>query len=164
MQRAFNWAVKQGHIQKSPIAAFDEKPARQRREVVYSKEEFARICDASSDELFKDLLTFMWETGCRPIEASSVEARFVDLKHCVVLYPESMNKTRKGERVIYLTDKARDLCARLMNLHPKGPIFQNRRGNGWTKDAMKCRFDRIAKKIGMCIRRRESAALGGRIV
>lgn len=149
VQRAMNWATKQGHIPRSPIAGYDEKPARQRREVVFSQEEFDKIRGACTDTLFPDLLVFMWETGCRPIEASSVEAKFVDLKHSMVVYPESMNKTRKGERVIFMTDRAREICERLLKLYPEGPIFRNRRGNAWTKNSMKCRFRWIAKKTGI---------------
>lgn len=148
VQRAFNWAVKQGHIARSPIAGFDEKPSRKRREIVYSPAEFARILEASSDDLFRDLLSFMWETGCRPIEARRLEARFVDLRRNMVVYPESMNKTRKGERVIFLTDSASLICSRLIQKHPEGPLFRNRAGNAWTRNSMKCRFHRIGKKIG----------------
>lgn len=148
VQRAFNWAAKQGHIIRSPIAGFDEKPARRRREVVYSEEEFASILRVTTDELFKDLLVFMWETGCRPIEASRVEARYVDLRHSMIVYPVSMNKTGKGERVIFLTEAAASICRRLITKHPDGPIFRNKRGNAWTKNSMKCRFSRIGDKLG----------------
>ena len=49
IQRALNWAVKQGHIDRSPIGNYDEKPRRSRREVVYSRKDFKRICDACSE-------------------------------------------------------------------------------------------------------------------
>ena len=39
VQRAFNWAVKRGHIGRSPIRYVDEKPRRGRREVVYTAEQ-----------------------------------------------------------------------------------------------------------------------------
>lgn len=148
VQRTFNWAVKQGHITRSPIVGFDEKPSRRRREAVYSPGEFAEILDACADDLFRDLLTFMWETGCRPIEARLVEARFVDLSHNMLVYPESMNKTRKGERVIFLTENACEICRRLMLKYPEGSIFRNQRGNPWNKNSIKCRFTRIGKKLG----------------
>ena len=91
----------------------------------------------------------MWETGCRPIEARKAEGRFIDLQHNMLIYPESMNKTRKGERVIFLTEKACAICRRLILKHPDGPIFRNQRGKPWNKNSIKCRFTRIGKKLGM---------------
>ncbi len=150
IQRAFSWAIKQGLIDKSPIAHV-EKPSRIRREVVYSEAEFNAILEASSDDIFRNLLQFMWETGCRPAEARTIEPKHVDLKNQMVVMEVILNKTKKGQRVIYLTERAMKIVNSQLDLTngEPGPIFRNRLNNPWTTDAIKCRFQRIKKKLGM---------------
>ena len=150
VQRAFNWAVKQGYIHQSPIAAVEDKPRKRRREVVFSPAEFKEILGHVRDQVFKDFLEFLWETGCRPFEARMIEAEHVDLPNRMVVLPESLNKTGKGVRVIFLTDKASEILRRLLEtLEDEGPLFRNSRGNPWTKDAIKCRLTRIRDKLGV---------------
>jgi integrase len=150
IQRAFNWAVRQGHIDRTPIPYIDDKPARTRREVVYSPEQFQKILGVVTDDLFRDLLEFLWETGCRPREARKLETRHIDLKNQMAVLEVSLNKTRKGLRVIYLTDRALGIVKGRIekNGDNSGAVFRNRRGRPWTKDAIKCRFTRIKEKLG----------------
>ncbi len=150
IQRAFNWAIKQGHIDRSPITYIEDKPTRTRRDVCYTTDQFRLILDTVSDDIFGNLIEFMWETGCRPIEARIVEARHIDLKNKMVVLPEAQNKTRKGKRVIFLTDRAVEILIwQLGQTKEPGPVFRNRRGNPWTKDAINCRMVRVKKKLGM---------------
>jgi integrase len=67
VQRALNWAVKQGRIEKSPIA-FVEKPPPGKREVVIDYPTYQRMLDLTWTQEFRDLITVSWETGCRPQE------------------------------------------------------------------------------------------------
>ena len=131
VQRAFNWGVKRGHITRSPVANVEGKPRKGRRETVFAPAEWSELRDLVQDEQFGDLLDFMWATGCRPIEARTVEARHVDLENRLVLFPPSEAKGRKNERVIFLTEIAFDICAKLVELHAHGPIFRNTRGRAW---------------------------------
>jgi len=150
VQRAFNWAVKQGRINRSPIPHIEDKPARTRREVFYTPEQFQQILDITSDEIFRNLLEFMWETGCRPLEVRAIERKHVDLKNCMIVLDESLNKSKKGQRVIFLNDRATEILEnQLKRAERSGPIFRNRRGNPWTKDAIKCRLHRIKEKLGL---------------
>jgi len=152
LNRAFAWGLRKKRIRSSPIADMEDKPRRQRREVVYSTEQWDSILAHVRDECFRDLLTFMWETGCRPIEARQLEARHVDLANDLAVLQPSESKTKRV-RVIFLTDAAKEICQRLCKKIPKGSIFRNSRGNPWTKDAVKCRFARIKKKVdidGLC--------------
>jgi integrase len=104
--------------------------------------------DAIPDREFRDLLEFLWETGCRPIEARILEATHVDIAMQIAILPPSNNKTRKAERVIILNQKATEICRRLVCQHPDGAIFRNTRGRPWTKDSINCRFHRLKKKLG----------------
>ena len=142
IQRAMNWAVKQGYIDRSPIAGF-EKPPQGRREQIVTQAEFDPILAITQDREFRDLVITTWETGARPQETLVVEARHVDLKHARWVFPASETKTKRLPRVIYLSKKAPDVTERLVLTYPTGPLFRNTRGKPWTADAVSCRFTTI---------------------
>lgn len=145
VQRAFNWGINNQLIQKNPISRIADKPARQRREVVYTTDEWLEIRGLVTDR-FGDLIDVLWETGCRPIEARSIEARHVDLANDLVHFPPSESKGKRTDRVIFLTEKAKSILKR--NMHRVGPLLVNTNGNPWTKDSINCRFQRLSKKLG----------------
>ena len=152
LNRGFSWGIRKKYIKSSPIAGMHNKPCRRRREVVYSSEQWTEITSHVKDDCFSDLLTFMWETGCRPIEARRLEARHIDLRNDLAVLQPSECKTKRV-RVIFLTSAAKAICERLCQVNSHGPIFLNTRGNPWTKDAIKCRFGRLKEKVnivGLC--------------
>lgn len=148
VQRAFNWAVKHRHLDHTPLPHIPDKPPKRRLEVVYSESDWQDLRAMVTDQPFSDFLDFMWETGCRPLEARSIEARHVDLKNGVVIFPPSEAKGQRHERVVFLTDKAADICRRGVEEHPAGPILRNLQGRPWTRNAINCRFRTIRKKLG----------------
>jgi len=79
VERAFNWAVNQRILVRSPLPKLEDKPPRRRREVVYSPARFQEIVEAVKDREFRELLEFLWETGCRPIESRKLKACHVDI-------------------------------------------------------------------------------------
>lgn len=147
IQRAFNWALKQGLIERNPIAHV-EKPPQGKREDIISESDYQKMLGLTRDEAFRDLLVISWETGTRPQESLRVHARHVDLANRRWVFPKSESKGKKRERVIYLTDSAMEITKRLMAMRPEGPLFLNSRGRAWTAFSVDCRFKRFAKKIG----------------
>lgn len=145
VQRAFNWAVKQGRIDKSPIAHI-EKPPAGRRENVITPEMYAIIIGKVKDTAFRDLLTAAWEIGTRPQEIRKIEARHFDGQK--IAFPAKESKGKKKIRVVYLTPEAKAIIERLVKRNPTGPIFLNKRGRPWTAFAINCRFCRLQVKIG----------------
>lgn len=148
VQRAFAWAVKRGHIAKSPVAIVEGKPRKRRREAVFSRDDWKTVRGAVSDRNFGDFLDFMWDTGCRPIETRQICASHVDVRNSLIIFPPSESKGQKHERVIFLSDTAVAICRRLIELHPTGPLFCNTKDRPWTKDSINCRFRRISVKVG----------------
>ena len=71
--RALNWAVEKRYLRVNPVAHVPNKPSRKRREVVFSNDEWKEIRALVRDQAIGDLLDFMWETGCRPLEARTME-------------------------------------------------------------------------------------------
>jgi integrase len=82
VSRAFNWAAKAGLLKalggRSPLVGL-EKPPQGRREQLVSPDEFVDILSWVKDQPFTDLLEASWDTGARPHELFTVEARHVDL-------------------------------------------------------------------------------------
>jgi integrase len=72
IQRAFRWAEKMGHIDRSPIA-YVEKPKAGKREGIVAPEEYQQILAHIHDDVFADIVTTAWETGCRPQEIVHVQ-------------------------------------------------------------------------------------------
>ena len=145
VERAFNWAVKQGRIERSPIAGM-EKPPQGRRENLITPEMYVTILGKVKGAAFRDLLITAWEIGCRPQEIIRVEARHFQGDRWV--FPAKESKGKKRIRVVHLTPTAEAITARRARMFPKGPIFRNCRAKPWTPFAINCRFCRLQKKIG----------------
>jgi integrase len=148
VQRPYNWAYKLGYIDTNPVRHL-EKPAARRRENHVTPEDFREIIACVKDEPFRDLLTFAWETGCRPQEARHVEARHVNLDLARVEIPPAEAKGRKRWRIIRLNDKALSIVKRLLETRKEGALFLNTDGQPWKAQAIVCRFQRLRLALGM---------------
>lgn len=144
VQRMLNWAVEQEYIARNPVKGM-KKPRRKRRDVFYTPEQWQKIRKHATGPLI-DLLDFLYLTGCRPLEARSIEARH--LHDDLVIFPADESKGKNEPRVIYLVPEAKAILCRLAEEHPDGALFRNSKGNPWTKDAIKSRLTRISKKVG----------------
>lgn len=144
VQRMLNWAVEQEYLGRNPIQRM-RKPKRRRRDVFYTPEQWQQIKQHAKEPL-ASFLDFLYLTGCRPLEARSIEARhiFEDL----VIFPAEDSKGELEPRVIYLVPEAKAILSSLAETNIKGVLFTNSQGNPWTKDAIKCRLSRIGKKVG----------------
>lgn len=142
IKRAFNWCVEEQYIPMSPVAGI-KRPKPQYRVVVLTPEQKAAIKSKAIGPSFKMFLTALEETGARPQEVRTVEARHVDLEKGTWTFPANEHKTgrRTGKpRVIYLNDSMVELTRKLVELWPKGPIFRNSRKKPWTGNAVRCRM------------------------
>jgi integrase len=158
IKTCLRWAVRQGHLDKNPIAAL-EVPGADRREVYVPPEEFEKLLESVTNDAFRDLLVTTYQTGCRPQESLKVTADFVDLKNGRWVFPQNESKGKKSPRVIYLTEDALGIARRLALKYPNGPLFRNSRDKPWTTEAVNCFFDRIQTKMG-----RELAKASGDLV
>lgn len=154
--RAFNWAKDQGYIDASPLARV-KKPARKGRgeDAYLTPQQWQQVVDrvksnAKTKEIqpFLDYLTVMRETGCRPQEIRTVEARHLDRANRRWIFAEKESKGKKEKREVLLGDAAFAICCRLADKNSTGPLFRNARGKPWTNFAVACRCKRIAKALG----------------
>ena len=98
---------------------------------------------------FRDLLEFLWETGCRPQEARAIEHRHICLDRLCVLFPPGEAKDKKRWRIIRLTKSAAEILRRRVGDRKEGKAFLNADGNPWTTSAMNCRFCRLKEHTGV---------------
>ena len=147
IKRAFNWAVDEELIDRSPLARM-KKPAREAREMAVSPTEYAEVIAAVNEPCFRDLIELSWETGARVQELRRIEARYLDLASSRIVFPPRQAKGKKYYRVIYLTERAGEIVKRLAEARPTGPSLLNSEGNAWTKDAINCAFCRLQLALG----------------
>jgi integrase len=144
IQRPLNWGVKNGLVDRNPLIGI-EKPSRRPREAVLTEKQFQQMLGFVRDQEFRDYLTFMWETGCRPQEIRVIEWRHRDGEKLVLELANS--KGEKYNRVIYLNEAARAIFDRLSKR--TGPIFRNSNGKPWTANSVRCRFRTLKRKMNM---------------
>jgi integrase len=142
--RAFNWAVKARKIPFNPIKGI-EKPEASQREMLITPQEFGAVLKLVTDEPFRDILNIIWLTGCRPFEATRVEARHV--KQGCWEFPKKEGKGKRP-RVVFLVEEAEEITEKWVKRTPEGPIFRNSRGRPWTAMAFNSRFNRLKEKLG----------------
>lgn len=148
LQRGFNWAVKNRHLARNPIKGM-EKPKPKARSSTISEEVFEELLSLIADQNFQDLCIVSYDTGGRPQEIKSIEARHVDLKQELVLIPTEETKGRHRRRLIHIpTKRTLEILQRRCEQFPSGPIFRNKLGNKWTGMAVKCRFEDLEVAFG----------------
>jgi integrase len=152
VQRAMNWAVREGYLSASPVAHM-QKPTRTRREVALTGEQWQAIHANARDDSFRDFLTILHETGCRPQEARIIEAAHFERQFKRWVLPRELSKGKRHCRIVYLNPTALALTERLAKVHPTGPLFRNTQGRPWDKNSLNCRFRRLRHKLkipGLC--------------
>lgn len=141
--RLINWAVDEGLIERSPLRGF-RKPPPARREAVVTQAQYVECLKVVGPHV-KDLVKFLWHTGCRPQELRVIEARWVHGRKIVL--PTDRSKGEKKQRVIYLDSMMGLLARRLSATWPTGTIFRNSDGEPWTKNNLALMFRRLRSRI-----------------
>jgi integrase len=153
-KRALNWAIEEDLLDTSPIANYKMQPA-EHRELVISETQWAELLkllenkNGNNFDDFKDYLTILWATGCRPQEARLIEAQWFDRKFKRWVFPVKKSKGKKRRRIVYLTDEAFAICERLALKHPTGPLFTRANGKAWDKNTVRCKFRRLKLRLGI---------------
>lgn len=139
VQAAFVWATKTRIIDSNPVA-WIEKPPKTKRETLVDNDQLKKLLDSDTD--FRDLVQFVSLTGCRPQEASMIEARHI--KGNVI----HLGIVKKRKRAIYPPDELLPMLTMRCQRYPSGPIFRNTRGKPWSRNAIGLRFRRLREKLG----------------
>jgi integrase len=150
VKRAFNWAADEGLITSSPVKKM-QKPSATARDRVLTPEERQQIfSNYPEGDSFREFLFALQETGARPGEIARVTAAHADLKAGIWVFHQHKTAKRqkiKKPRVIILTPAMIELTRTLVAKYPEGPLFRNKKGRPWDRNAIRCRFRRIRKKL-----------------
>ncbi|MCR9116902.1 MAG: tyrosine-type recombinase/integrase, partial [bacterium] len=147
VKRCLKWAHKQGYIAHNPIEHL-EVPRGESKEVCIEAGDYARLLSYVRNSSLRDLIETTWETGCRPQESLRVEARHVDLDQRRWVFSQSESKGKRNSRVVYLSDRALEIVARLTRKSPEGRIFRNLNGKAWNPMAVNCAFGALRVRMG----------------
>jgi integrase len=147
--RAFNWAVKRGIISKNPIAGMERPSIKSRGlEVLITPQEHETLMKAMNPAA-RDFFTAIYESGARPGEISSLEAKHFDAQLNAFVLTDHKMASKGRHRFIYCSPTMLALVKRLMEKHPTGPIFRNTWGRPWTKSSYCPYLRRLTKRLGM---------------
>lgn len=147
VKRAFNWAVEEEHISKNPIAHV-RKPKSLTRDRALTREERELILSSIKCDAFRQFVTALTLTGCRPGEIARVTAAdFVEEDGVWVLVKHKTTKKTGKPRIVYLPPEVLALSRELMEIRPEGPLFLNARGKPWTRNAVRIRFRNLRQRF-----------------
>src|SRR5262249_25554374 len=123
VKRVFQYALEEEFISKNPIAHL-KKPKVQTRDRILTTEERELILGSIKDERFREYVTILTLTGCRPGEAARVTKADVFLDRAIWELREHKTAKKTGRpRIIYLCPEAIELTRKLMERNPEGSIF-----------------------------------------
>jgi integrase len=125
----FNWGVEQGFIASNPVKGIKKPRAKSRGCCTLISQDEHETLLAAAPEYLRDVLHALHETGARPCEVLTVEARDFDADRGVwVLHKHKSEHATGKPRIVYLTPNLVILCKRLAAKHPTGPLFRRRTG------------------------------------
>lgn len=151
VKRAFNWAHAEGLIPSNPVKAVRKPPSKSRERFLTPEERRQIFDNYKAGDPFIEFLRAMQETGARPGEIAKVTTDNVNLRAGTWEFGEHKTASRTNEkRVIILTPAMVELTKKLMAQVPEGtPLFRNRKGKPWNRNAIRCRFLRVREKLGL---------------
>jgi integrase len=145
---AFRWGHRAGYLAEDPLVSL-ELPRPLRRVAIPTPEEAATLIDAAQGP-FRDFLVALRETGCRPIEVTTLSDDRVNLGNGTWLVRDKIRgKTGEPYRPIYLTPTTIELSDRLIRAHGVGLVFRNGRGAEWSRQAYALAFAKLRRRLDL---------------
>ncbi len=159
VQAAFYWALDAEIILKNPFRKMRLVEGLPRREM--TEEEFRAILRTTAGYYrkrptpgarFRQILFFLWFTGCRPKEASMLRWKEIDLDAGIITIQK--HKTVRAQkkpkpRVITLLPLVVRLLRAIRKQHSGEYVFLNHRGNQWNRYSLGLRIRRARLKAGV---------------
>jgi integrase len=143
--RVCNWAEAERLLPASPLRGF-RKPSPTRRQSSLTPPQYA-LCVKQSTGPLRDVVKFLYHTGCRPQELRTIESRWITGPK--IIMPLAESKGHKKRRVIYLDSMAMGVALRLSSVNNHGPIFLNSHGDRWNKNSLRLAFQRLRRRTGL---------------
>lgn len=157
VQVAFNWAARNGMIDRNPFKGVTHRPGLPRRDMTY--EEFIALLRASEGRRakrrpspaarFRQVLVFLWHTGCRPKEAATLKWSNVDFENSIIVFKE--HKTAKTQRtpmprIIPMVPVVERLLRSIQQRDEGEHVFLTYRRTPWSRHTLAQRVRRAREK------------------
>jgi len=168
VQVAFNWAAKTRMIPENPFRGVTHQVGSPRRDMTY--DEFRAILRATRDTYhkkrptpgarFREILIFLWYTGCRPCEATKLRWENVDFENQIIVLAEhktSRTQRQPRPRIIPMHPTVVRLLRSIRRRNEGEIVFLTSRRTPWNRYNLGLRFRRARKKAGI----RDDAKLYG---
>lgn len=119
-------------------------------EMVIEAAQYSKLLGYTSGD-FRQLIRFLWLTGCRPSEATGTEVANVDINARCVLLSDHKTVQKTGKvRTIYLPSEAIEVCREQLAKYDRGPIFRGEiGGRAFTRGGLVCRFGHLSERSGV---------------
>jgi integrase len=111
-KRAWRRAEKEGLLRANPMDGMEISPDRL-AEVLINADGVLAMFDEIRDPRFRDIITFIHETGCRVGEARKLEARHLSIDGYVATFLGKTTSATGKARRIYMNQRAREIALRL---------------------------------------------------
>jgi integrase len=146
---AFGWAVRCELIGDNPLKRVPKPRSRSRgKEAVISPENRAKLM-AHASPAFRQVLTVLHGTGCRPGEACRITAADFDPDNAVARLEEHKSDHHGQPRLIFLPPDVVALFTELAVQHPAGPLLRTKYGNPWTGRSVTEYMQKLKKRAGV---------------
>ncbi len=140
-------ALREGWIARDPMAKLTG-PGSLSRETALSPKQYAEVI-ARVDGGLRELLVFLWETGCRPSEAFRLRWRDVDLAAGLCTFAGKTTRRTGKPRQIFLTPIAVSLLrASQPTCDARESVFVNAAGRPWTTQSLGARLLNLRNQLG----------------
>lgn len=133
-----------GRSDKIPLPPRDSRGA----ETVISDELHRRVLAETAGD-FRALCNFLWLTGCRPGEATSLTCEQVNWEAKTVVLKKHKTRHKGKTRTLHLSAAAVEVLAdQALKYDATGYLFRGLRGRPFSLQAMTMRFERLSDKLG----------------
>lgn len=96
---------------------------------------------------FRQLVQFLWFTGCRPGEATGLEAAAVNLETGSAKIKQHKTRHKGKSRTIHLCAEAVQVIRDQVERYGSGLLFRGTGGRRFSLQAMTMRFERVSEKV-----------------
>lgn len=145
------WAASptQGFLPSDPTAGLKlPGPRSSGAEALVSPEAHAALM-AKAPPCYRNALLALHGTGCRPGELCFVEARHFNADAGAWLLDVHKTDGTGKVRVILLPPAVADLCKRLAEAYPAGPLFRNSKGKPLTPERLRNWLFKVRRRLGL---------------
>ena len=158
VQAVFNWA-KPKLIKENPFDGYKQGRGLHRRDMTLA--EFQAIlrttgghwlCRPTPGARFRQILMFLWRTGCRPKEAAELHWSDVDLNQRIIILArhKTVRTQRQPEPRIIPLDDVTVRLLKFIQIRQEGDrVFQTHRKTAWNRYSLGLRIRRAREAAGL---------------